>query len=99
MIKIIGECSTGKTGRLFLLAKENNGIVVCKNPESMRVKAHTYGLSGIEFMSYNDYIITNFKFNNQPGLLNIERKPVYIDEIGEFIKVYDNTVLGYTETK
>ena len=27
MIKIVDNSSTGKTGRLFLLAKENNGII------------------------------------------------------------------------
>ena len=87
MIKIIGTTSTGKTGRLLLLAKENNGIIVCKNPDKMREKAHAYGLTGIEFIGYGDYIFIP-KDND---------KPVYIDDLSEFLKVYDKNITGYTE--
>ena len=31
MYRIIDERGSGKTGRLFLLAKENNGIIACKS--------------------------------------------------------------------
>ena len=39
MYRIIDGRGTGKTSRLLLLAKENNGIVVCAYPEWMREKA------------------------------------------------------------
>jgi len=56
MIRIIDSRSSGKTMRLMLLAKENNGIIVCSNPYLMREKALRYGLTGIDFISYNDFI-------------------------------------------
>lgn len=39
MYRIIDKKCSGKTSRLLLLAKENNGIVVCKDPQKMRDKA------------------------------------------------------------
>ena len=95
MTKIVGNRSTGKTGRLFLLAKENNGIIVCKNVDNMVAKAHRYGLIGIDFISYSDYI----KAINDPNIeFNINHSPVYIDDISEFIKAYDIHVVGYSDT-
>ena len=35
MYRIIDNRGTGKTSRLLLLAKENNGIIVCKRPDIM----------------------------------------------------------------
>jgi hypothetical protein len=32
MYRIIDGRGTGKTSRLMLLAKENNGVIVCANP-------------------------------------------------------------------
>ena len=55
MYRIIDKRCSGKTSRLLLLAKENNGIVVCRNPERMREKAYGYGLTGIDFVSYEDF--------------------------------------------
>ena len=91
IIKITGNVSTGKTSRLLLLAKENNGIIVCKNTVRMSEKAHVYGLTGIEFISYDTYI-ENMKH------IHSNTRPVYIDDMSEFIKVYDSNVSGYTET-
>lgn len=90
MIKIIDKSSTGKTSNLFLLAKENNGIIVCKHPESMIVKAHSYGLKGIDFISYDEYINSMYRQDNT--------RPIYIDDMSEFIKAYDKNISGYTET-
>ena len=58
MYRIIDGRGTGKTSRLLLLAKENDGIVVCKNPDHMREKAYAYGLTGIDFASYYEYFVT-----------------------------------------
>lgn len=56
MVRIIDGRGTGKTGRLMLLAKENDAIFVCSNPKAMEQKAHAYGITGITFMSYTDFI-------------------------------------------
>ena len=90
MIKIIGNRSTGKTSQLFLLAKENNGVIVCKNPAAMNNKAFGYGLVGIRFLSYEDYI-------RHTTIENTRFESVYIDDMSEFIKVLDSNIKGYTE--
>ena len=57
MYRIIGCCRNfGKSFLLMLLAKENNGYYVCSNPYSMREKAKAYGITNINFISYEDYI-------------------------------------------
>lgn len=75
MYRIIDGRGTGKTSRLLLLAKENNGIVVCQNPEIMREKAYRYGLVGIDFISYKEFI-------NKDN--NIE-KTIYIDNLDTLV--------------
>lgn len=56
MYRIIDGRGTGKTSRLMLLAKENNGIIVCANPQKMREKAEVYGIIGLEFISYKEFM-------------------------------------------
>ena len=85
MYRIIDGKGTGKTSRLLLLAKEQNGIVVCRNPEKMREKAHMYGLTGIDFISYEDYRNGNY----QP-------KPIFIDELDVYLTFVDYYITGYT---
>ena len=85
MYRIIDSKSTGKTSRLMLLAKEHNGVIVCNNPESLRQKAYSYGIVGIEFVSYRDYIDGAYTAKN-----------VYIDELDMFLKFYDCYIQGYT---
>lgn len=58
MVRIIDGRGTGKTSRLMLLAKANDAIFVCSNPKAMEQKAHAYGITGITFMSYTDFILT-----------------------------------------
>lgn len=84
MYRIIDSRATGKTSRLMLLAKENDGIVVCKDPNIMRDKAYRYGITGINFMSYREF------FNSHPT------QPCYIDEIDLFLKSINPNVDGYT---
>lgn len=90
MYRIIDKRSSGKTSRLLLLAKEQDGIVVCANPTSLREKAYAYGITGIEFISYFEYrtaLINRKNFN----------KKIFIDELEMFIKSFDNNYLiGYT---
>ena len=90
MYQIIDDRASGKTSRLFLLAKENNGIVVCHNPKSMRDKALAYGIVGIDFISYQDY----------PKIMATNKThPVFIDELSSFWKYCDPHFSGYTESK
>lgn len=56
MYRIIDKRGTGKTSRLILLAKEKNAIIACSNPDAMRIKSEGYGIIGIDFISYYDYI-------------------------------------------
>ena len=89
MNRIIDKRGTGKTGRLFLLAKENNGIIVCSNPTVMREKAYAYGIVGIDFISYEQYLYQT------PEEYDIS-KPVYIDELDRMLLIYDSQIAGYS---
>ena len=92
MYRIIDGRGTGKTSRLLLLAKENNGIVVCHNPEAMREKAYGYGLVGIDFASYYEYT----DYLDGYGDSIFENKPIFIDEIELFLQMFDSNIQGYT---
>lgn len=94
MIKIIDRRGTGKTSRLFLLAKANNGVIVCKNPNRMREKAYAYGITGLDFISYTDYIWGEEEIENI-----IQDRPVYIDELSTFMRVWDERIAGYSESE
>ena len=76
MYRIIDGRGTGKTSRLMLLAKENNGVIVCANPQKMREKAEVYGIIGLEFISYKEFM-------EQPSdpFTNY-----YIDELEGYVK-------------
>lgn len=112
MYRIIDCRGTGKTSRLLLLAKENNGIVVCALPNLMREKAYRYGLTGIDFMSYHEFVqnIKEHKVNiSMPELdgttteqeldltgFKID-KPIFIDELeGLFRHLCMSKIMGYT---
>ena len=60
MIRVIDGRGTGKTSRLMLLAKEKNAIIACSNPNAMRIKSEGYGIVGINFISYYDYVNGNY---------------------------------------
>lgn len=89
MYQIIDSRGSGKTSRLLLLAKENNGIIVCSNPNAMEEKAKAYGINdGIEFQSYARFINPFYPKSD---------KPVYIDELGNFIQSLGRgNIQGYT---
>lgn len=87
MIRIVDGRGTGKTFRLMLLAKENNGILVCSNPKAMMVKAKEYGLSGFECASYADLFYHKFD----------QSKPFYIDELELFLReAFGGRIAGYS---
>ena len=71
---IVGHSSTGKTRKLLEVAKETNAVVVCWNPEAMRVKAQNYGIFGLEFYGYDD--IRDIR----------EGRNIVVDELKDFFK-------------
>lgn len=73
----------------MLLAKENNGVLVCSNPHAMQAKAKAYGLVGFDIISYNDYLMGQFD----------ENKPIFVDELDEFVRLAQKNCLnGFTLT-
>ena len=89
MYRIIDKRSSGKTSRLLLLAKENNGIIVCQNPDKMMEKAHILGLTGIQYLSYGEFTQEIFKNVNYD-------KPIFIDDLDLYLRVYEPNIAGYT---
>ena len=88
MFRIIDSRSSGKTSRLMLLAKETNSAIACSNPSAMRQKAYSYGITGIDFISYSDLFTGGWTEEN-----------VLIDELEEFVKQYiDANINGYSLT-
>lgn len=93
IVKIIDKRGTGKTLRLILLAKENNGIVVCQNPAAMKDKVvNGYGITGVEFLSYMQYL-EFLRTRHAP-----DDRPIYIDELSTFLTIFDRRIAGYTES-
>ena len=87
MYRVLDGRGTGKTGRLMLLAKEVNGVLVCENPIAMRNKAQIYGLTGFDIISYSDYVQHNYPFD----------KLCFIDELESFVQFLClNKFAGYT---
>ena len=86
MYRIIDKRGTGKTSRLMLLAKEENAIIACSNPSAMRIKAEGYGIVGINFISYYDYVNGNY----QKGSM------VFVDELDCFVRYLGHNLSGYT---
>ena len=90
MYQIIDKRGNGKTSRLMLLVKENNGILVCSNPEAMKVKADAYGFHDLEIISYLEYIQEIHSFH----------KPIFIDELENFVNILSYYQLaGYSLTE
>lgn len=92
MKRIIDGRGTGKTMRLFQEAKEQNAVVVCSNPAAFADKAIRYGIVGLKFMSYNDFLEGNY----EPG-----DNTVVVDELEELLRVFCNydpmsEIIGYT---
>ena len=85
---IIGNSSSGKTRQLLETAKKSGAVVVCQNPDAMRVKAQNYGLYRMDFCGYDEVRYL------EAG------RPVMIDELGHFFKYnYDVTLEGFNLTE
>ena len=84
---IIGNSSSGKTRQLLETAESTGAVVVCQNPDAMRVKAYNYGLYRMDFCGYD-------------GVRDLEAgRPIVIDELASFIKYnYDVSLEGFNLT-
>ena len=90
MIRIIDGRGTGKTSRLMLLAKENNALFVCNDPHAMQYKAERYGITGLTFFRYTDFLNLNYEEN--------VFTTVVVDEIDNLLQlvVRPLRLVGYT---
>jgi len=82
MFIVSGGKGTGKTRALLERASAENCIVVCKDPDAMRDRAHRYGITGLDIVGYGDIYLAG--------------KPVYIHDINKFIEHHMPEAKGYT---
>lgn len=84
---IIDNSSSGKTRQLLETAKEIGAVVVCQNPDAMRVKAQNYGLFRMDFCGYDE-------------VRDLEGgKDIVIDELGNFFRYnYGVSLEGFNMT-
>lgn len=88
--------SSGKTRELLELAKQQNAVVVCKNAGAMARKAESYGIFGLNFISYDEIICEN---NIYDGNIWIA-EPFVVDEVGDFISTFfGSRCVGFTQTE
>ena len=84
MIIISGGRGIGKTKMLLEQVADNKGVLVCKDPEAMRARAHKYGITGLTIISYEE--------------LNKETDgPIYIHDVTKFLTECFGDVRGYTQ--
>ena len=89
MYRIISGRSTGKTYQLMLLAKEKGAKIACFNSTAMKEKALSYGITGIDFISYTDL------FNKKHD----DRDKILIDELETYVRDSTNGfIIGYSLT-
>jgi len=86
MYRIIDKKCSGKTARLMQLAKDNNAIVVCSNPDAFKYKAQAYGITGVRFIDYYTYLSSAFNWSG---------KNILIDEIDGLMKALPGNPIGY----
>ena len=90
MYRIIDSRGNGKTLRLMLIAKETGAAYVCTNPEAMRNKAYSYGITGINFISYNDFVEYSYP----------KEQEIVIDDLEKFaISIGNGRLIGFTVSK
>ena len=82
MFIISGGRGIGKTKMLLEQAKSVDGVVVCRDPDYMRARAHRYGIVGLNIVGYDEVCP--------------EGKPVYIHDINKFIEYNMPEAAGYT---
>ena len=85
---IIGENSSGKTRKMLEEARKSDAVVVCRHPLHMQSKANSYGIYGLDFVSYDEFVDESIFIENAA-----------IDEIGDFFEhVFGITLDAFTMT-
>ena len=93
---IVGNSSTGKTRQLLEHAKEQEAMVICKNPSAMQTKAQAYGIIGLNFASYDDLIRCNNIYDGETWI----GQPFVIDEVADFLsEFFADPCVGFTQTE
>jgi hypothetical protein len=87
MFIISGGRGIGKTKALLERAYDEGGIIVCRDPDIMRERAHKYGITNLNIISYE------YLYNNR---VISEEKPVYIHDVNKFITNNFPEVKGYS---
>jgi hypothetical protein len=87
MFIVSGGKGTGKTRTLIARTVAEEGILVCEDPVAMRNRAHRYGITGLNTISYEELYERTAE--------NINR-PVFIHDINAFIRHGFSSVQGYS---
>lgn len=72
MIKVIGPRSTGKTTKLFELARKNNAMILTSNSRALREKAKSLGYRDLEIIGFGDLDNDNFSLGKNVFIDNID---------------------------
>lgn len=72
MIKIIGPRGTGKTTKLFELARENNAMILTSNSRALREKAKSLEYRDLEIIGFGDLDNDNFSLGKDVMVDNAE---------------------------
>jgi hypothetical protein len=83
MIIISGGRGIGKTKMLLEQASATGGTIVCRDPEAMRARAHKYGITGLNIISYTEFIPSD--------------EPTYVHDINKFLTERFGNVKGFTQ--
>jgi predicted ATP-dependent serine protease len=89
MIIISGGRGIGKTKLLLETAKAEGGVIVCRDPDLMRERAHKYGITGLNIISYEDVAIFKVAYPDKKNIL-------YIHNINKFLETQFSSVKGYS---
>jgi hypothetical protein len=87
MFVVSGGKGTGKTKELAQKAKETNGILVCENPTKMRERIYKYGITGVNIISYDDFVDCS---------VTVYGQPIYIHNLEELIKYRWSEIEGFS---
>lgn len=87
MFVVSGGRGIGKTRTLLERVKSEDAIVVCEDTIEMRERAYSYGITGLNLITYEEYC----KLDSQTI-----GKPVYIVDTNKLLLHINSNTKGYT---
>lgn len=93
MISVIGKRGSGKTTKLFELAREKNAMVLAPNSRALKQKARAIGYDDIEIIGLGD--LANENFSLCKDLLVDESNYILQYLLNEF---YGLNMIGFSVT-